>query len=69
MIPVSNKTRSVTHVRYKHPVFERQENTTRILTAAARSVRGFQHGRLQGVSVRRRRQNEIECGIISRGDD
>ena len=34
MIPVSNKTRSVTRVRYKHPVFQRQENTTTILTAA-----------------------------------
>jgi hypothetical protein len=46
MIPVSNKTRSVTRVRYKHPVFQRQENTTTILTAAARSVRGSQHVRL-----------------------
>jgi hypothetical protein len=69
MIPVSNKTRSVTRVRYKHPVFQPQENITTILTAAARSVRGSQHVRLSGVSVRRRRQNEIECGIISRGDD
>jgi len=25
MIPVSNKTRSITRVRYKHPNFQRQE--------------------------------------------
>src|SRR6266513_1515631 len=32
MIPVSNKTRSSTRVRYKHPGFWRQENTITILT-------------------------------------
>ena len=32
MIPVSNKTRSVTRVGYKHPGFWRQENTITILT-------------------------------------
>jgi hypothetical protein len=33
MIPVSNKTRSNTRVRYKHPGFQRQENTITILAA------------------------------------
>jgi hypothetical protein len=32
MIPVSNKTRSITRVGYKHPGFWRQENTITILT-------------------------------------
>jgi hypothetical protein len=32
MIPVSNKTRSNTRVRYKHASFQRQENTITILT-------------------------------------
>jgi hypothetical protein len=32
MIPVSNKTRSVTRVGYKHPGFWPQENTITILT-------------------------------------
>ena len=32
MIPVSNKTRSITRVGYRHPGFWRQENTITILT-------------------------------------
>src|SRR4029453_10435141 len=32
MIPVSNKTRSITRIGYKHPGFWRQENTITILT-------------------------------------
>jgi hypothetical protein len=34
MIPVSNKTRSITRVRYRHASSWRQENTVTILTAA-----------------------------------
>jgi hypothetical protein len=34
MIPVSNKTRSITRVGYKHPAFWRQENTITILTVS-----------------------------------
>ena len=30
MIPVSNKTRRITRVGYKHPGFQRQENTITI---------------------------------------
>src|SRR5438876_11032536 len=69
MIPVSNKTRSVTRVGYKHRRFWRQENTITILAAtcwrpAQPSARSFAER-----FVRRRGQNEIECGIISQGDD
>jgi len=35
MIPVSNKTRSITRVGYKHPNYQRQENTITIVAATA----------------------------------
>jgi hypothetical protein len=35
MIPVSNKTRSITRVRYKHAPFRRQEKWERDFSAAA----------------------------------
>ena len=38
MIPVSNKTRSVTRVGYKHPGFWRQENTITILILSRASA-------------------------------
>src|SRR5262245_12958741 len=34
MIPVSNNTRSITRVRYRHASFQKQENTITILTAS-----------------------------------
>jgi hypothetical protein len=61
MIPVSNKTRSITRVRYMQASCYQQENIITILAAIALQP--------HGVSIRRRRQNEIDCRIISPGED
>jgi hypothetical protein len=82
MIPVSNKTRSVTRVRYTHATFWRQEKWERDFSAAVACavlggirLTGFNNsaddsGRYNSQrETPLRNQNEIDCGIISPGDD
>jgi hypothetical protein len=82
MIPVSNKTRSVTRVRYTHATFWRQEKWERDFSAAVAcavlsAVIKSSHPNSAEDSGRYnsqketplRNQNEIDCGIISPGDD
>lgn len=58
MIPVSNKTRRITRVGYKHPGFWRQENTITILTLSP--------GRHPGMVVRLKTTTSSPAGAKAR---
>jgi hypothetical protein len=60
MIPVSNKTRSITRVGYKHPGFWRQENTITILTLSPGVTREWLGESRQRLHHRQERKRDKE---------
>ena len=60
MIPVSNKTRSVTRVGYKRPGFWRQENTITILTLSPGVTREWFCESRQRLHHRQKRKRDKE---------
>ena len=60
MIPVSNKTRKITRVGYKHPGFWRQENTITILTLSPRVTREWLCDSRQRLHHRQERKRDGE---------